>query len=253
MEQLANILQYFKEHPEVTWSGAGLTALAVLYFLITKLFASFFRKKTALPDSNTFTCKGGEQNVAQGEGAIGSQTNIFPQPLKLQTLILVVLLAAVVLGAVLVGWHRRAPKGEETHVSTIGGNAPATVAGHDVTVHYHSGISPEDFARYAGELAVTDAALASFFKILEEQPVPRSDLDAKLREIAARYKELLHEVEAVQSTDPQVVKLKSEAKQAIEEGRYSRAAKLLKDIKERPLNMFKLFIQAELGHPPKDR
>ncbi|MCI5118635.1 MAG: hypothetical protein D3913_11905, partial [Candidatus Electrothrix sp. LOE1_4_5] len=77
MEPLVNILQYFKEHPEVTWSGAGLTALAVLYFLITKLFASFFRKKTALPDSNTFTHSGtGDQNIAQGDHPIVKQVNL---------------------------------------------------------------------------------------------------------------------------------------------------------------------------------
>jgi hypothetical protein len=44
MEQLIDILQYLKKHPEVTWSGTGLTALGVLYFLITKLLASLFRK-----------------------------------------------------------------------------------------------------------------------------------------------------------------------------------------------------------------
>lgn len=44
MEELVNILQYLKDHPEVTWSGAGLTGLGVLYFLITKLFAPLFRK-----------------------------------------------------------------------------------------------------------------------------------------------------------------------------------------------------------------
>lgn len=44
MEQLLDILQYLKDNPGVTWSGTGLTALGVLYFLITKLFASLFRK-----------------------------------------------------------------------------------------------------------------------------------------------------------------------------------------------------------------
>ena len=33
-------------------------------------------------------------------------------------------------------------------------------------------IPPALFAEYAGKLAVTDSALASFFKILEEQQVP---------------------------------------------------------------------------------
>ena len=44
MEQLVDILHYLKEHPEVTWSGAGLTALAVLYYLMTKLLAPLFRR-----------------------------------------------------------------------------------------------------------------------------------------------------------------------------------------------------------------
>ncbi|RWX45898.1 hypothetical protein H206_03776 [Candidatus Electrothrix aarhusensis] len=78
------------------------------------------------------------------------------------------------------------------------------------------GISPEVFAEYAGKLAVTDAALASFFKIMEEQQVPHSDLDNKLREIAGQYKELRLRLETVQSEDPQVQRLKEEAGQAIE-------------------------------------
>jgi hypothetical protein len=44
MEQLVNILQYLKDNPGVTWSGTGLTALGVLYFLITKLLAPLFPK-----------------------------------------------------------------------------------------------------------------------------------------------------------------------------------------------------------------
>jgi hypothetical protein len=51
MEELVEILRYLKEHPEVTWSGAGLTGLGVLYFLITKLFAPLFRKDPTPPDS----------------------------------------------------------------------------------------------------------------------------------------------------------------------------------------------------------
>lgn len=37
MEQLTEIWQYLLDHPEVTWSGTGLTVLAVLYYLMTKL------------------------------------------------------------------------------------------------------------------------------------------------------------------------------------------------------------------------
>ena len=97
------------------------------------------------------------------------------------------------------------------------------------------GISPEVFARYAGDLAVTDAALNSFFWILEEQQVPRSDLDSKLREIAATHKELLARLAMVQSDDPEVQRLKGEAEQAIEVGKYGRAEELLNQAEARDL------------------
>ncbi|MCI5129854.1 MAG: hypothetical protein D3907_15535, partial [Candidatus Electrothrix sp. AUS3] len=150
--------------------------------------------------------------------------------LKLQTLILVVLMAAVVLGAVLVGWHRRAPKGEETHVSTIGGNAPATVAGRDVTVN-NNGIPleviAEQVAKYAEELGATKQLISNFLGTLLEQKVPRDQWDSKLREIAATYKELLTRLETVQSEDQEVQRLKQEGKQAIEAGDYAKAEELL--------------------------
>ncbi|XCN72067.1 MAG: tetratricopeptide repeat protein [Candidatus Electrothrix aestuarii] len=68
---------WLRDHPEVTWSGAGLTALAVLSFLITKLFSFFSRKDTTPPVGNTFTHSGsGTQNVAQGNHPIAQQVNI---------------------------------------------------------------------------------------------------------------------------------------------------------------------------------
>ncbi|MCW5207853.1 hypothetical protein VU11_04155, partial [Desulfobulbus sp. US2] len=76
MEWIADHLQYFIDHPEVTWSGAGLTGLGVLYFLVTKLFAPRLRKEYAPSVSNTFTKSGGgDQNIAQGDNAIGQQNN----------------------------------------------------------------------------------------------------------------------------------------------------------------------------------
>jgi tetratricopeptide (TPR) repeat protein len=65
MDELVEILRYLKEHPEVTWSGAGLTVLAVLYFLITKLFAPLFRKDPVPPVGSTFT--------HSGSGAVGKK------------------------------------------------------------------------------------------------------------------------------------------------------------------------------------
>ncbi|MCW5212521.1 hypothetical protein VU04_06390, partial [Desulfobulbus sp. TB] len=56
--------------------------------------------------------------------------------------------------------------------------------------NYYAGISEERFEELRDQYAITNSALRSFFKILEEQQVPHSDLDNKLREIAATHKEL---------------------------------------------------------------
>ncbi|MCI5121803.1 MAG: hypothetical protein D3908_11560, partial [Candidatus Electrothrix sp. AUS4] len=80
---IADTGQWLWDHPEVTWSGAGLTGLAVLSFLVSKLFAP---RSPSTPDphtSNTFTCTGSDQNVAQGDRPIGKQVNNYyaaPQP-----------------------------------------------------------------------------------------------------------------------------------------------------------------------------
>ncbi len=95
------------------------------------------------------------------------------------------------------------------------------------------GVPPELFAQYVNELGVTDSALASFFKILEEQQVARGDLDSKLREIGFRYKELILRFESVQSDDPEVCSLKEQAKDAIEDGRFAKAEDLLAQARER--------------------
>jgi TolA-binding protein len=123
--------------------------------------------------------------------------------------------------------HFDSKGGKQVNVTqTVRGDSNIVSGTGNVTVSY--GIPPAFFAEYAGKLAVTDSALASFFKILEEQQVPLGDLDAKLREIAKQYKELLHRLDPVQYEDPQVKRLKQAAHQAIEQGRFADAASLLK-------------------------
>ena len=198
----------------------------------------------------------GEQNIAQGDHAIGRQENtgqdvggdgnIFSGTgnvtvnqgllrVKPRTVLLGAGLAAVLLGAGLAGWHWLAPPPVQTNSIVIKDNkqsGPTAIAqGAGATVNQtnnsYNGVPYEEYRKLGGQLDVTDAALTSFFKILEEQKVPRADLDSKLREIAAQYKELLTRLDSVQSEDPQVVKLKQEAKQAIEAGNYAKAEELL--------------------------
>ncbi len=113
--------------------------------------------------------------------------------------------------------------------STTGKNAPAIITenGKVAVTYSSSGIPPEVFAKYVQELAVTDSALTNFFKILEQQQVPRCDLDSKLREIAISFKNLLYRMETMQSIDPQVA---AKVKQAIEAGNYNKAETMLEDV-----------------------
>jgi hypothetical protein len=89
------------------------------------------------------------------------------------------------------------------------------------------GVPYEEYRKLADQLDVTAVALASFFKIMEKAEVPHADLESKLWEIAAPHKELLARLDSVKSEDPQVVKMKQEAKQAVEAGDYAEAEDLL--------------------------
>ena len=86
------------------------------------------------------------------------------------------------------------------------------------------GVPYEAYGELAGKLAVTETALASFFKILKQESIPCAEWGAKLPEIAFRHKELLLRFEAVQSDDPQVQALKKQAGQAIAQRRGRPAA-----------------------------
>jgi tetratricopeptide (TPR) repeat protein len=74
---------------------------------------------------------------------------------------------------------------------------------------------------------VTDAALGTFFRVLGERKVTTEDLDAKLREIAARHLTLLKQTEPSGDDDPEVAAIKKEAVAAIAVGNYVRAEELL--------------------------
>jgi tetratricopeptide (TPR) repeat protein len=117
------------------------------------------------------------------------------------------------------------------HFDSKGGTQPIAQGDNPIgQLNNNYGVPYEAYGALAGKLAVTEAALASFFKILEEQQVPLHDLDSKLREIATQHKELLARLESVQSADPQVRALKEQAEQAIERGDYAQAEELLEDV-----------------------
>jgi tetratricopeptide (TPR) repeat protein len=91
-------------------------------------------------------------------------------------------------------------------------------------------IPPELLDRYeivSRQFGVTDTALGTFFRILGEKKVATDDLDAKLREVAARHLTLLKQAEPTGDDDPQVAAIKKEAVAAIADGNYAGAEELL--------------------------
>jgi tetratricopeptide (TPR) repeat protein len=85
----------------------------------------------------------------------------------------------------------------------------------------------EKYEQLGQRFGVTDMAVATFFRVMGERKVPTEDLDAKLREIAARHLTLLKQVETVPGADPQLDALKKSAVAAIGAGDYARAQALL--------------------------
>lgn len=83
------------------------------------------------------------------------------------------------------------------------------------------------FVTLSKEFGVTETALATFFRILGENKVRTEDLDARLREIAARHVALLRHAEASPDDNPQVAAVKMDAVAAIIGGDYDRAETLL--------------------------
>lgn len=129
----------------------------------------------------------------------------------------------------------------------------------DSTISVVNGISPEQAAEFV-RLAVSgrpgdntellrrlDAmvpadsrlrveALARFFAILGEAEVPPEQLTDRLVEIAGRYQELLAWFENTSSADPEVRRIKVEAREALDAGDFARAETLLNQAKARDLS-----------------
>jgi tetratricopeptide (TPR) repeat protein len=158
---------------------------------------------------------------------------------KTPTVIAVVMAALAAISVPLI-YQRVALKPKSSDPTTInqqthGPNSPTF--GHvrgSVNINF-PGISAERFQSLAAELGVTDAALESFFTILEQQHVPRQNLDSKLRDIAKHYKDLQEQLRAFTSDDPAVVALKQAASQALEAGNFAQVETLLKEASQKDL------------------
>jgi hypothetical protein len=118
----------------------------------------------------------------------------------------------------------------EVNVTASGsGTAIMNTGPGSVHVTTTQGISVEEHERLSRQLGVTESALTSFFKILEQQQVPSEDLDRTLRDIAKRYKDLQEQLRTFTSDDPAVVALKRDAIKALEAGNFAQVETLLNE------------------------
>lgn len=96
--------------------------------------------------------------------------------------------------------------------------------------------------RLSRQFGVQEQALKTFFRILNEENVSVEDLDAKLREIARRHRQLLIRMGELEAVDKNVAKLRDRAIAAIENGDYDAADVALKEAQDA---QDKLLAQAE--------
>jgi tetratricopeptide (TPR) repeat protein len=135
---------------------------------------------------------------------------------------------------------------QEVTVSDRGMTVVGDMTGSTVVTGDHNvvtrieGIDPKEYRALAKDLGVAEAALSSFFKILEQKEVPPEDLDSTLRTIAMRYKGLDQKLATFTSEDPEVTNLKQQAREALEVGDFVRTERLLTEAKAKDIEAAKV-------------
>jgi tetratricopeptide (TPR) repeat protein len=97
---------------------------------------------------------------------------------------------------------------------------------------YQRGVtkSATEVHELSGRFGIAESAIAGFLETMHEAQVPLQQVPDKFRELALRYQHLLDGMRTLQSDDPEVQALKTDATTAIEAGpsSYDRAEELLK-------------------------
>ncbi|MBF0549872.1 MAG: toll/interleukin-1 receptor domain-containing protein [Deltaproteobacteria bacterium] len=104
------------------------------------------------------------------------------------------------------------------------------------------------YEKIAARLGVTQAALGNFFEIMEQQLVPLEKLDLTLREIAGRYKDLQAKMAQTEFDDTAVIAFKEQAKQALDQGDFDEAERLLNQARDLALNAAKKALEMVKKH-----
>lgn len=144
--------------------------------------------------TNHFDSNGGEQNIVQGENAIGKQENttqpvtgdgnIFSgtgnvtvnqnAPFKSLIVLLALVLAVAVFGGGLAAWYWIAPVlPPDKSTATVGPNSPAIITDTgNVSVTYTNSYDiPQKIAEDASSLSITDSSFGTFLNILKKQQI----------------------------------------------------------------------------------
>ena len=90
-------------------------------------------------------------------------------------------------------------------------------------------------ANISQRFGVTRTAVENFFRLLGERQVLAEDLDTKLRELAVRHLNLVHQLRRMGASDPEVERLRGEAAAAVGRGEYSAAEAMLRRAREEDL------------------
>jgi len=170
-----------------------------------------------------------QDNNIRVERIKNSQVTI-STPMKASLILSVI--ALFIVGTIVINYLN---KGEQASTTVSGDNSVGITHTGQGDVIVHTGISSSEFRALSKELDVTEAALKSFFKILEQKQVPPKDLDSTLREIAKRYKELLVKVDTLKSNDKAVQSLVAKAKQVLESGDFDTAEDLFNQASDRAI------------------
>ena len=91
----------------------------------------------------------------------------------------------------------------------------------------NQGISYEEYFRVSKELGVTENAVKSFFKIIEQNDISKEDWNTTLIQIATRHKELISRLDQFNYIDEEIQELRLKAEVAIKDGKYNKAYDVL--------------------------
>ena len=96
-------------------------------------------------------------------------------------------------------------------------------------------IPVEQFCVLAQTLEVSQEALEKIFKILKQEEVAFYDYDHALQQIIERYHNLLAELAAFQTDEPEVKTLITEAEKALEQGKFEQTEVLINQASDKDL------------------